>query len=74
MDERGRGLAVIDVEGAAVEDDHTEVMVAAERVVPRQPVDQHKVLLGQDRHRLRHLLLVGAPHAVGVDDGLGQLG
>ena len=49
-------------------------MVAAEGVVPRQPVHQHRRLLGQHRHALAHHLLVGAPHAVRVDDGLGQLG
>ena len=74
VDERGRRLAFVDVERAAIGQHHAEVVVAAEGVVPGQPVDQHRALLGQDRHRLSHLLLVGAPHAVGVDDGLGQLG
>ena len=51
-----------------------DVVVAAEGVVPGQPVHQHRRLLGQHRHRLAHLLLVGAPHAVRVDHRLGQLG
>jgi hypothetical protein len=37
--QRGRGLAVVDVERAAVVDRQAEVVVAAERVVPGQPVD-----------------------------------
>jgi hypothetical protein len=49
-------------------------VVAAEGVVPRQPVHQHRRPVQQHRHRLAHLLLVGAPHAVRVDHRLGQLG
>ena len=69
-----RWLAIIDVQGAAVEHGHAEVVVAAKGVVPGQPIDQHQLLFSQDGHGLRHLLLVGAPQAVGVDDGFGQLG
>ena len=53
---------------------HAHVVVAAEGVVPGKPVHQDGWCLGQHRHGLRHLLLVGAPQALGVDDGLGQLG
>ena len=51
-----------------------KVVVAAKGVVPRQPVHQYRWLLRQHRHRLRHLLLVGTHHALGVDDGFGQFG
>ena len=49
-------------------------MVAAEGVVPGQPVDQHRRLLGQRREALPDHLLVRAQHALGVDHALGQLG
>ncbi len=72
--QRGRGLAVVDVQRTTVVDHHAEVVVAAEGVVPGQPVHQHQRLLGQHGHGLRHLLLVGAPQALRVDHGLGHLG
>ncbi len=71
----GRGrLALVDVERAAVVDRQAEVVVAAEGVVPGQPVHQHGRPVIQRRHGLAHLLLVGAPHAVRIDHGLGHLG
>ena len=51
-----------------------DVVVAAKGVVPRQPVDQHGWSFGQYRQRQRDLLQIGAPHTLGVDDGLGQFG
>ena len=48
-------------------------MVAGKGVVPGQPVHKHLVL-GQHRHGLQHLLLVGTPHSLGVDDRLGKFG
>ena len=73
-DHRGCGFAVVDVQRAAVVEHHADVVIATEGVVPRQPVDQHQLFFGQHRHGLRHLLLVGAPQALRVDDGLGHLG
>jgi hypothetical protein len=70
----GSGLAVVDVERAAVVQHDAHVVVAAEGVVPRQPVDQHRRLLAERGNRLPQLLLVGAPHAVRVDHRLGHLG
>ncbi|MCY1356269.1 hypothetical protein D9M69_427140 [compost metagenome] len=70
----GRGLAVVDVQRAAVVQHDAHVVVAAEGVVPGQPVDQHRRLVAQSGNRLAQLLLVGAPHAVRVDHRLGHLG
>ena len=70
----GGGLAVVDVQGAAVVNRQAHIVVAAKGVVPRQPVNQHRWLFGQQGHGLAHLLLVGAPHALGVDHPFGQLG
>ena len=72
--QRACGLAVVDVERAAVHQREAEVVVAAEGVVPRQPVHQHGRGFGQHGQRQRDLLQVGAPHALGVDDRLGHLG
>ncbi|MNL60232.1 hypothetical protein D3C87_1840290 [compost metagenome] len=49
-------------------------MAAAERVVPRQPVHQHRRLLTEHWKSLQQHLLVGAEHALGGDYGLGQPG
>ena len=40
-----------------------DVVVAAEGVVPRQPVDEHRRLLAQERQDVRDHLLVAAQHA-----------
>ena len=69
--QRGRGFAFIYIERAAVIEHHAKVMVAAKGVVPRQPVDQDRRCFSQHGHRLRHLLLVGAPHTLGVDHRFG---
>ena len=69
--QRRRGLAFVDIERATVVEHHAKVMVAAKGVVPRQPVNQDRGCFSQDGHRLRHLLLVGAPHALGVDHRFG---
>ena len=73
-DQRRRRLAFVDVERAAVVEGDADVVVAAEGVVPGQPVDQHRRLLLQRREALADHLLVGAEHALGVDHALGQLG
>ena len=70
----GGGLAFVDIDRAAVVQRQTNVLVATKGVVPRQPVHQHGRAFDHVGHGLCNLLLVGAPHAVGVDDGLGQLG
>jgi hypothetical protein len=70
----GRGLAVVDVQRAAVVERDADVVVAAEGVVPGQPVDQHRRLVAEEGEGLRDLLQVGAQHAVRVDHALGQLG
>ena len=67
-------FAVVNEQGAAVKQRQTNVVVAAKRVVPRQPIHQHRWRFAQHRHGLPHLLLVGAPHAVRVDDAFGQVG
>ena len=70
---RGR-LAGVQVETAPVVKHDAEVVATAERVVPRQPVHQHRRLLGERRKSLQKHLLIGAQHALGGDHRLGQLG
>ena len=53
---------------------HGEVVVAAEGVIPRQPIDEGQRLLGEERPHLQRLLLVRGQHAVRVDHALGQAG
>ena len=74
MNKGRRGLAVIDVECAAVVQNHAHIVVAAKGVIPRQPINEGQWYLGEHWHGLGHLLLVGAPHFLGVDHGFGQFG
>ena len=71
-EERRRRLAVVDVDGAAVDQHLVHVVVAAERVAPGQPVHEHRRFGGQERPGLQQHLLVRAEHAVGVDHALGR--
>ena len=73
-DALGRGLAVVDVQRATVEQGESHVVAATEHVVPREPVHQHRGLVGQEGQALAQHLLVGAQHAVGGDHALGQAG
>jgi hypothetical protein len=66
----GHRPPVVDVERAAVKQRDVEIVVAAERVVPREPVDENDILLVQERPELREALLVRAQHAVRVDHAL----
>ena len=66
-------LAVVYVERAAVVKDDPEVVVAAEGVIPRQPVAQHRRVL-EHRHDGSNHGLVGAEHALGVDHALRPAG
>ncbi len=74
VDQARRGLAAVHVQRAAVPQDHVEAEIAAEGVVPGQPVDDglHAVL--EERPDLRQHLLVGDQHALRVDHALGQAG
>ncbi len=74
LDHPGRGAAVVDPQRATVDQHHVQVVVAAEGVAPRQPVQQHRRLVGEERPHLAHLLLIGGEHALGVDDALGRAG
>ena len=47
-----------------------KIVVAAERVVPGQPVAQDRRLVRQQRHDRAEHLLIGAEHPLGVDHAL----
>ena len=49
VEELRRRLALVDVERAAVVEHDAEVVVAAGGVVPRQPVAEHRRLVGEER-------------------------
>ncbi len=67
LDGAGQRLALVDVERAAVVEHHAEIVVAAEGVIPRRPVDQHWRLVGNKRHAAADHRLVGAQHQLRVD-------
>ena len=73
-DAGGRGCAVIDVERAAIIDDEADIVVAAEGVVPRQPIDDHRRRVLHEAQRFEDHLLVRAQHALGVDHAFRQSG
>src|SRR5579862_1368725 len=66
-----RGFAAVYIERAAVSQDHVEVVIAAERVAPREPIDDDGRLVVEKRPELRDLLLIGAQHALRIDDSFG---
>ena len=47
LDGARQRLAFVDIERAAIVEHHAEIVVAAEGVVPRRPVDQHRRLVGE---------------------------
>ena len=67
-----RRLATVDIIGAAVEEHDADIVVAAEGVVPGQPVDDNRRFVPEKWKRCQDHGLVGADHAVRVDDALGQ--
>ena len=66
LERAGHRLAIVDVERAAVVEGDPEVVVAAEGVVPRQPVAEHRRVFEQRHHGANHRL-VGAEHPLRVD-------
>ena len=62
------------MERAAVPEHHAEIVVAAEGVVPRQPVDQHLRPVLEEGPDDRVLLLVDGEHALRIDHALGGSG
>jgi hypothetical protein len=64
-------LAVVDVERAAIRQRHVEVVRAAEDMVPRQPVDQHRGAVLHEGQRVGELRLVHAHHRCVVSTPLG---
>ena len=71
---RWRRIAVVDVEGAAACQHHIEIVVTAEGVTPREPVDHDRWFVGDEGEAGGEHRLVRAQHAVCVDDGLGAPG
>ena len=69
-----RGVAIVDVERAAIAEHHVEVVVAAEGVAPGKPIDHHRRLVFQKAKPGRHHCLVRTQHSLRVDDGLGRSG
>jgi hypothetical protein len=63
-------LAVVDVERSSVGQDHVEVVIATEGVIPRQPVDDDRSIVREKRPALADHLLVRCQHPVRVDHPL----
>ena len=63
--------AVIDVERAAVEQHQPDIVVAAESVVPGQPVDDHRRRVGHEGEATSFTHdEIAAQHALRIDDSL----
>ena len=69
-----RWFTAIQVQRTAVVQNDTEVMTAAKRMVPGQPVHQHRGLFGKYRKGLQQHLLIGTEHALGGNHRFGQFG
>jgi hypothetical protein len=67
-----RRLAAVDIQRAAVAQHQVEIVVGAEGMAPRQPVEKNQVLscTFEKRPCLRLGLLARSQHALGVDDRL----
>ena len=70
----GRRLAAIDVQRAAGQQYAVEIVIAAKRMTPWQPVERGERAFGEKRPALQLRGLIGRQHALGVDDGLGRTG
>src|SRR5262252_5610153 len=63
-------LTFVQVQSSAIVKDHSEILAAGERVVPRQPFEDYGWLVLQKMPAFADLLLIAGPHAVGIDDSL----
>ena len=70
LDAAGHRLALVEIHRAAIVQRQPDIVIAAEGVIPRQPVDDDRRLVLQERQRLAQHHLVGADHALGIDDRL----
>src|SRR3989304_7530438 len=73
-EQRRHGTTSVDIEGATVAEDEIEIVISAKCVIPRQPVDDDRRRVFQEWPNLRPRLLIGAKHALRVDDPLGLTG
>ena len=70
LDAAGHRLALVEIHRATIVQREPDIVIAAKGVIPRQPVDDDRRLVLQKRQRLAQHHLVGADHALGVDDRL----
>ena len=70
----GHGLALVEVEGAPVVQHQTEVVAAAEGVVPREPVADHQRFVTEEGEDGPQHLLVAGEHAMAGDHALRDAG
>src|ERR1700683_285735 len=69
IDESCPGLPGIDVKGSTIVESDADIVVSSKSVIPRKPIQQNRGLILQEAKDLGDHLLVGAEHAVRVDDG-----
>ena len=69
LDAAGHRLASVEIHRPAIIKRQPDIVIAAKGVIPRQPVDDHRLLL-QEGHGFADHDLVGADHPLGVDDRL----
>ena len=63
LDGAGQRLAFVDIERAAIVEHEAEIVVAAEGVVPRQPIEQDRRLVAQER-RVRRAIIAWLAHSM----------
>ena len=68
------GFAFVYVQGSTIVESDAEIVIAAERVVPGKPVTQDGRFVREKRENRAQHLLVGAEHALGIDDSFGLAG
>ena len=73
-EQRRHGPPRVDVQCAARADHHVQVVIAAERVAPRQPVHDHRPLPVEERPGLSDHLLVRGEHPMRVQHALRRPG
>src|ERR1700733_2106647 len=69
IDKSGPGLAAIDVKGSTIVEGDADIVVSPECVIPGKPIQKNWGFILQEAKDLSDHLLVGAEHAMRVDDG-----
>jgi|HubBroStandDraft_1064217.scaffolds.fasta_scaffold00574_17 hypothetical protein len=56
------GFPIIDVQGAAIVKNRSQIVISSERVMPWELINRHRRLVFEERKHLQYHGLVAAPH------------